>query len=281
MGVGIPTSTDDTMFCLAFALLGNPVALAEDSEFAGTDAPTAVAESPESTMSAEFGGSLASGNVAYYTVNSGLIAGHRWDANKLSVGAAINIGRAVSDADANGMLDDTERDAGLIESARRYSIEGRYDRFVGPRDSLYVLAGAFADPFAGYDLRSHEQLGYSRTLLDDDRNKLLGELGFDWAQENYVRSVAPGYQDIYALRQMIGFEHKFSDAVGFSNTLEAYENVLDFKDVRVLNTAALTSSLSEALSLRLSHQLTFDNVPVEGFRATDQTTMVTLVASIL
>jgi hypothetical protein len=69
--------------------------------------------------------------------------------------------------------------------------------------------------------------------------------------------------------------------VVISETIEVYESVLDFEDVRLLNTASLTSSLSGKLSLKLSHTLIFDNVPVEGFEPLDQTTMITLVATLL
>jgi putative salt-induced outer membrane protein YdiY len=152
---------------------------------------------------------------------------------------------------------------------------------VGVKDSLYVLAGALIDPFAGYDLRSHEQLGYSRKLVATETTTLTGEVGLDLAQENFVDGVDPGRADVLSGRVMMGFEHAFSESVAFSEQVEVYENLLVPADVRVLNTAALSSKLSNTLSTRLSHTLTFDNVPVEGFRPLDQTTMFTLVASIL
>ena len=49
----------------------------------------------------------------------------------------------------------------------------------------------------------------------------------------------------------------------------------------MLNAAAFSAKLSDKFSIKLSHQLTFDNVPVEGFRTLDQTTLVTLVATVL
>ncbi len=73
----------------------------------------------------------------------------------------------------------------------------------------------------------------------------------------------------------------FDERLVLSDVVEVYESVLDFADLRILNTAALTSTLSGKLSLKLSHSLIFDNVPVEGFEPLDQTSMVTLVASLL
>ena len=268
------------MFLSTLVLLSS-LALAEDSEFAGADAPAEVADAPESKVTAEFGGSVASGNVVYYTLNGGLVASHKWQANKLSTSMGANIGRAVADIDGDGRLNGAERNGGLSENARRYFAEGRYDRYFGEKNSLYALGGLLVDPFAGYDLRSHEQLGYSRVLVDTEDTDLVAELGFDVAQENYVDGVDPGNANIFAARIMMSGTHKFNEAVAVGDTIELYENVVDFNDFRLLNSAFITSALSNTLSLKLSHTLTFDNVPVEGFQTLDQVSMVTLVATLL
>lgn len=270
------------MTLLSILAISFAPAHAEDSTFAGAEKPPEAApEKPEAHVSAELGGTYATGNAVFYAVN-GLAAGsYKWDKNKLSALAGINLGSAKPDADGSGSLDDVEREAEFQQNAKRYYAEGRYDRFLSDKDSLYVLAGAFIDPFAGYDLRSHEQFGYSRLIVKTDATEFKGELGFDWAQENYVDGVDPNYQDIFAARLLLALTHAFNDNVGFSDTVEIYENVVDLNDVRVLNTAALTSNLNSKLSLKVSHSLIFDNVPVEGFQPLDQTTMVTFVATLL
>jgi len=257
-------------------------ALAEESEFEGTEKDVVEAvDINETTVVAEFGGSLATGNVVYYTVNGAVVATHRWKKNKLSGAMGIHVGKAVADGDGDGHLNEAERRFGLVENSRRYESEVRYDRFVGERDSLYVLMGGFVDPFAGYDLRTHEQIGYSRQLKKTDTTTWVVELGVDYAQENYVDGVDPNSAQIIAARLMTAFTHQFNDSVAVGDTAEIYENVVDPADLRVLNTAFLTSKISDKLSLKLSHTLTFDNVPVEGFRPLDQVTMLTLVATLL
>lgn len=273
------------MFLLVAGLLSAP-AFAVDSEFAGTEAPVEEPKKePVSKLSAEFGTSFATGNAIYYTIAGAITASHEWDKNKLGAIGGVNLGAAKSDADADGLLSQAERDAEYQDNVKRYFAEGRYDRFLSDKDSLYVLAGAFVDPFAGYDLRSHEQFGYSRRLIKNDDTELVGELGFDYAQENYTDEAIAGgsepYQDVFAGRILVGISHKFNDNVSVTDTFEVYQNVVDFNDTRVLNTAALNAGLSTKLSLRLSHTLIFDNVPVEGFVKLDQTTMATLVANIL
>jgi hypothetical protein len=255
-------------------------ALAEDSTFTGVQAE--VVEKPETHVTGELGGTFSTGNSNFYAVNGLINASHKVKMNKISGVAGLNIGGAkVTDLDGDGLPDLDPSTVDFTENVRRYYADARYDRFLSEKDSLYALAGAFQDRFAGYDLRSHEQLGYSRLLVKNDDTELKTELGFDVAQELYVDGIDPGYQNILAARILLGVTHKFNDKVSLSDTFETYENVLDFEDVRILNTAALTSTLSGKFSLKVSHGLIFDNVPVEGLRKLDQTTMLTLVATLL
>ena len=272
------------MLALMASLLFTP-AFAEESEFAGAQTPEEEKAEPETKLSAEFGTSFATGNAIFYTVAGSITASHEWDRNKVGAIGGINLGAAKADTDGDGLLSQAERDADYAQNVKRYFAEGRYDRFLSDHDSLYVLAGAFQDPFAGYDLRSHEQLGYSRRLVKNDDTEIRTELGFDWAQENYTAEAIAGgsipYQNVFASRVLLGVSHNFNDNVSVSDTFEYYQNVVNFNDVRLLNSAALTASISTKLSLKLSHNLIFDNVPVEGFVPLDQTTMATLVATIL
>lgn len=256
-------------------------ALAADPSFAGADTAGQAFVKPESHLAAELGGAFTSGNTMTYTLNASVDGDHRWKRNKLSLDAGANLGRAVLDADANGHIDPGERDAGWAETARKVWVDGRYDRYVGKKSSLYLLAGTLVDPFAGYDNRSHAQIGYSRVLLDQKSTGIVAELGLDGAREDFVDGVEPPEALLVAARVMVGLDHKFNENVSFTNKLEVYENLLTFTDVRILNQAGLTAKLTDRFSLKLAHNLTFDNEPVEGFQTFDQTTTVTFVASIL
>ena len=255
-------------------------AVAQDPEFETATVVAeeeATAEESETTASAELGGLWTSGNAQLYAVNAGIEAQHRWDRNQLSGVLGANLGAAVPDANGDGRVDENERLAGYVENARRAFTDVRYDRFLSDRDSVYALAGAFHDVFAGYDLRSHEQVGYSRLLVKNDSSTLRLEGGLDWAQE---WRTTDEYANIVAARVLVGLKHAFNDNVRFSETLELYENILTPEDLRILNTATLSSTLNSTFSLKLSHALIFDNLPVEGFRKLDQTTAVTLVVTL-
>ncbi len=256
-------------------------ALAEDPVFTGTEKEVAAAEKPEAHLAAELGGSGSSGNTSFYTVMTAANGSYKWTQNKVGFTLAGVYGRGRVDADASGSLDATERLATPVNTAGRATLDVRYDRFFAEVNSVYVLAGGLFDPFAGYDLRTHEQLGYSRTLVDTEDTNLVAEIGFDYAQENYVDGVTPNYADIYAARQMVAVTAKVNENVGFTEMVEVYENVLDLNDIRVLNTASILMKVSNTLQFKLGHSLIYDNVPVEGFGKLDSTISATLVASIL
>jgi len=229
----------------------------------------------------------------FYTIYANATGSYKWDKNKLGAEAKATIGQSKVDADGDGILSDSERRDPFKPSAERYSLDARYDRFLSDKDSLYLLGGAFSDKFAGYDFRTHEQLGYSRVIVDQAhpvseaedapalKTKLVGEIGIDVAQENFVEGVDPQTDLIIAGRAMLGLTHQITEETSFADTIEAYENVQDPEDLRVLNTASLSTKFSDKVSFKISDNLLFDNVPVTGFRKLDHTFMVTLVASIL
>jgi putative salt-induced outer membrane protein YdiY len=265
---------------LAVVALLAAVAQAEDSVFAGT-VPDDPPPTTETHLSAELGGTYVTGNTAFYALNALAKADHLWSRNKMSGHLGGTFGGSKSDDDGDGFLSETEREQPLEEDARRVFGEVRYDRYLSDIDSVYALVGAFHDPWLGYDLRSHEQIGYSHLFINTEPTKFRAEIGADIAQENAVDGVEPQYTDIFAGRVLLGLTHAFNESVGFSETFEVYENILDFEDVRMLNTVSFTSNLNKTLSLKLSNILIYDNVPLEGFAKLDTTSMVTFVATIL
>lgn len=286
------------MFTLAAIALVS-TAVAEEPVFAGTETPGQKFEKPEFHLSAEVGGAITTGNTMTRTFNGGVDGSYRWKRNRLTLDTGLNFGQSVPDANADGVLDATERKAAAYEkNAGRYSADLRYDRFLGERDSLYILVGAFSDTFAGYESRVHEQLGYSRILVDSEKVDLAAEIGFDVAQENYVApedgTEVPD-ELIFAAKALVALDWKINESIGFSDKVEVYENVEILEDFRLLNTATFSAKLAERFSLKLSHALAFDNLPPgdlprkdetsagnqSPYAKVDQTTLITFVATVL
>lgn len=262
-------------------LLLASLSFAQDADFSETVKDGAEAEKPETKASAELGGALAAGNSAAFSVSAGFNASHKWSENKFSAVAGGLFGQSVVDADGDGILGDAERDAGYATNQQQATFDIRYDRFFAKKNSLYFLAGILHDKFAGFESRSHQQIGYSRLLVDGEDTELVGEVGFDWAQENYYSDQDPDYKNVFAARLMVGLSHTFNEAVTFTDNLEVYPNVVELDDVRVLNTASLAAKLSDKLGFKTSYNLRFDNVPVEGFRKADHAVTASLVITVL
>jgi putative salt-induced outer membrane protein YdiY len=244
--------------------------------------PLAVAVGcPETDLEVTLGGAWNAGNTDFFVASGSFHGTHRWTRNQYQLGWGATYGRGRADADGNGTLSEAEREAARVETMRRLVSDSRYDRYFGKRNSLYVSVGGLVDPFTGYDLRTHEQVGWSRMLIERDRTRVIAELGIDYAQERYVSAVEPRRGDVFAGRVMVGLDLVLSDTVGLHNSLETYENMLDRADLRVANDAALTSALSESLRIKLENRLMYDHQPVEGFVGLDSTTLVSLEASLL
>lgn len=271
------------------AMLMMNAALAQDVDtvdFKETAKAIEEVAAPVADLSAEVGGAMTTGNTDFWTVKGSINGGYQWEANKVSLTAMGLTGRSRADLDGDGVLSDSERQVDRQLNALKFDSNLRYDRFLGPKSSVYAMGGAYVDTFAGIERRLTEQAGYSRKLIQNDTTSLLVEIGGAVIQETRVipdprPAEFVDYETIFAARALIGFSHTFNKNIKFSETLEAYENLRSPEDLRLINRAALTMQLSDNLALKLSNDLYYDNTPVDGFRELDQTTMLSIVASIL
>ena len=262
-------------------LLPVSLAFAEDSTFVGAKTGADAGKPAGAHATAEFGGALSYGNTETMALTGLGGVDYRWGKNGISSTFGVNWGQSKIDTDGNGKLSDTERAADYVKTAEREQVTLRYDRFIGKRDSLYALGGAFTDSFAGYDFRVNGQVGASHTFVDREDTSFKAEVGVDVARENFVEGVDPNAQTVLSARVLLGLRHKFNDHVTAEDTLEAYESLLDYTDLRINNVAGVSAGLNNRLSLKLSHQLAFDNVPVEGYQSLDHTTLATVVVTFL
>jgi putative salt-induced outer membrane protein YdiY len=267
-------------FALALLVCLEP-AHAEESTFVGARPEAEIKKLPEAHAAAEFGGILSFGNTESMALTGQGVGSYRWGQNAMGGTFGVNWGQSRIDTDGNGRLDAAEREADWVKTAERESATVRYDRFLGSVTSLYALTGAFTDSFAGYDYRVNAQVGASRSFVALPSATLKAELGVDVAQEDFVDGVDPNSQIVVSARLQVGARYAFNAHVAFEDTVEMYESLLDSEDVRLNNTASVTSALTGRLSLKLSHVLAFDNVPVEGYQPLDHSTLASVVLTFI
>lgn len=276
------------MLTLLLLSLGG-TAFAQDPAYDRVKAAEVAVEKPDTDLTANLGFSYASGNAVFIAVNGGVNMAHKWGQNRFTFNAGTNLNLAKIDADANGTLDASERAKKLTWTSQRVASAVRYDRFFGAKDSLYVSGGFERDALAGLLWRFNEQFGYARVLVGTESTKVNLEAGLAYAEENFATGADADGNPIYtkvldnhylAGRLFFGATHAFNKYVSIGDNIEMFENLFTPVDFRLTNSLTLSTKLSDKFSINIGHQLAFDNQPVEGFQKVDQTTMVTLVASI-
>jgi putative salt-induced outer membrane protein YdiY len=264
-------------------------ALAQDPTYDRTKEAADEVEKPVTSLSAELGGAFSSGNAFALAFNGGVNGKHVWQANQFTFGAGVFLNLAKIDSNGDGTLDDAERESKLTFTSQRVFGAARYDRFFGKMNSLYISGGGERDPFAGLLWRFNQQFGYRRVIVASEKTDLDVEIGLAYTEENFSEGVDADGNPINAeildahylgARAYISFEHRFNESVAIGDNVEMIENLFTPADFRLVNNAYLTAKLGGKFSIKLSHRLAFDNLPVEGFRPLDQTTQITLVASI-
>ncbi len=243
-------------------------------------------EKPEGELAAELGGAWSAGNTDTRTLTTSYAAAYRFHRNQISSKGGLILGSAKLDGDGDGTLSDEEREAARIETARKAQALLRYDRFMTERGSLYSLAGAYTDPYAGYDSRYNGQWGYSYLVfLSKDKEEqaitlVRAELGFDLAREDYAEGVEPEIDWKPSARVGLTVQQRITGGLVLVDDLEVFVNVQDPKDTRLVNAMGLSNQLTKQMSVKLSYKLSYDTDPVEGYVKADHVGLVTLVATV-
>ncbi|MCP4809480.1 MAG: DUF481 domain-containing protein [Proteobacteria bacterium] len=264
------------------------LAQADDTVFVEpASPPEEPVEHAEKDLAAELGGAWSAGNTDSRTLTASLDGAVRWNRNQVSTHGALTVGSTRLDADGDGVLSPDEREEKRVQTARQGDAKLRYDRFLSDRNSLYVLGGAFTDPYAGYDARYNGQTGYSHLLMyaedaeEEPVTSLSAEVGFDAAAEDYAEGVVPNRGMKYSARGSVAYVRALSKSVDVGSDVEVFVNVIDPKDTRLISDTALTNALTETMSLKLTYKLTYDTDPVAGYVPADHTGLVSIVATVL
>ena len=126
---------------------------------------------------------LSSGNARFMTLTAGLTASRKTGRNKLAaeLGLAYTKTDIVVAADVDGEPGIGPDEIVAVEqtTANTLFAKLRYDRFLSPEWSLFAAESARKDRFQGLDLRLNFDPGVAYYVLDVDRHRLWGELGYD------------------------------------------------------------------------------------------------------
>ncbi len=153
-------------------------------------------------------------------------------------------------------------------TASAFKAGARVDRTLASQLSAFVSGNWERNRFAGIARRFEENLGLAYQLLALERDHLGLEAG---AAFNQQRSTAGVDDNFVAIRAAAAFRHLLTDKAYFQQLAEVLPNLEAAKDVRINAETALVAPISQAIALKLSYTIHFDNLPEPGFKKTDRT----------
>lgn len=151
----------------------------------------------------------------------------------------------------------------------------RTERVLSPRSSAFGEYAYFRDQFAGVEHRNGVVGGLSYKIVDRPAHVLLVDGGLGYLNERRLTD-----PDISSATYALGGAYRWtlsstavlSDEVRFTGILD------EAGDWRVANVVAITARVTSLFSLKASNDIRYSNTPVSGFRNTDTSTSIALVA---
>lgn len=234
-------------------LVGAGAAQAQLEDFEAMDDPAAADQSFKGQ--AELGYNKISGNSNSESLRVG--ADMTWFNDPWSYNLQLNA-KSASDNDET--------------SAEEYLIQGRTRYNLSTYNYLFGLARWDKDRFSGYDSQSTLIGGYGRQILVGPPHSLAVEVGPGLRHDEYEEG---GNDDVGLLYGGLEYAWQFSENSQFSQSLAteaSRENIIGRSET------ALTVAMNDALALKVSYEVEFnDNPPPEASSKTDTTTGVSLI----
>jgi putative salt-induced outer membrane protein YdiY len=158
------------------------------------------------------------------------------------------------------------KSAGATTTSNR-RILGQYDKFLDPKNYLFVNAKAERDELAGLDLRSGAGAGYGRQFIDTDITKLSSEVSLIFIRVDY--DITPD-RSFPTLGFGFKYEHKFfNQKLVYFNNFNVDSNLDDTSDVLLRNRMGIRVPISSGINLSTQFNLDYDNEPAIGKKKTD------------
>ena len=152
----------------------------------------------------------------------------------------------------------------------------RVERVINARLSAFGDYGFFRDEPAGVTSRNGVAGGLSWKAITSERQALAIDGGVGYLKESRVAD-----DDVSSATWLTGIAYKLklSDTAELTDDLRLLGTFENGDDWRLTHTIAVTARLTSLLSLKVSNLLRYAHFPPAGFKETDTTTAIALVAS--
>ena len=168
--------------------------------------------------------------------------------------------------------------SGGVKNAENYRTELRADHLLSERLYSSVIAGWLKDTFSGIDPRYYLGPAIGYKFLMGPEHFLNGEAGLDYVKEKYTDKTDSSYM---RGRTFAEYNYAFSKKSKFIQSIEFLYDFSESKNYNINSVTAIISSLSDYLSLKMSHELKYDHEPVPStLDKTDTLLAVSLLVNI-
>jgi putative salt-induced outer membrane protein len=226
------------------------------------------------------GGLFSAGNSRSLAVTGRVDYRLRRDQHQFSASAAANYGNAGK--------------AGAAVEANVQNVQGllRYDYYFGERWSVFLQSSARRDRFQGLDLRVNIDPGVAYYILDEKKQRLWVELGYDY-QHDVRRTEAlaeaqakdgliqPRSANRHSIRSFAGYDNKVNAAITFTTGIEHLQSVQHATMWRFNWLTGLKSQLAPSFAAATTFSLRYDHDPLPGIGQVDAVTSISLVYTAL
>lgn len=233
------------------------------------------------------GGLLTAGNSRSAAVTAGVKSRLRRGDSQLSLAIAANYARSGK--------------VGTESTTTVENLQGmaRYDYFVLKPLAIFAQVTARRDRFQGLDLRLNADLGAAYFFIQEEKERLWGELGYDFQydvrrDDAYLNANGTPKKDskgndlektkvVHNARLFLGFDDKLYEGVQFLASAEYLQDVLDFKTptARLILDTAVKANIGKSFAVATGVTVRYEANPLPGVEHTDVITGISLVYNLL
>lgn len=160
-------------------------------------------------------------------------------------------------------------------NTEKYNTDLKFSYMVTKRFFTLLTVGWMKDRYAGIDYRANAGPGAGFKFLDGPKNFLVGELGVEYVEEKDTEN---NKEDYARGRTFLEYNYAFTKKNKFTQSIEYLNDFEDSENYTINSITALISSINDALSLKVSYEVEYNNEPAveKGETLDDTDTMLTL-----
>jgi putative salt-induced outer membrane protein YdiY len=175
----------------------------------------------------------------------------------------------------------------------------RYDRYILPNASFFLIETGRHDLLQGIDLRNNLDPGFKYLFFKAMSNTLWAEVGYDLQHDirrNGARTVVdelgnpvlddngqltilPKTETDHSARVYLGYKHAFNEEVTLSTGLEYLQSFVHSTRNRINYDALFAAKVGGGLAVGLGFSLRYDHDPLPDKKQLDTATTVSLIYS--